>query len=192
MITTTNLQKGVSMTKEEFAKGISYLKKLYLKWDFDLSDMVLLEIWYGKFKDLTNESFIEVIKEYSSSNQFPPSSPFDLLNIIEDCDDVNSAWEKILHIISRSTNNSMFQNIMFKEQPKLYQFTANWNIDLVETDSYGNKCYGYQYGKLFKLEYQKHLDSKKVVKINGVLQAPNKLQIGSNTNTTKLLGGGQC
>lgn len=178
------------LDKKVFLKGLNYLKAMYINWQFSLTNKMLLEIWYDTFKDYEDSVFTETIKEYCKTKQFPPNSPYDILNCVENFADPNSAWETILDVINRSLNNSMFLNLMFKEQPKLYEFVKGWNIDTVAKDKGGNKCYGYILGKEFKRAYQNFLDSKNVVKINGLILKPsNNLQLENKNSNLSIEGG---
>lgn len=72
------------LSKEEFIAGITILKKLYLDWNFDLNDDIQISLWYSAFKNLTDEQFRNIIKEYHAHNRKPPTSVRDLTEILVD------------------------------------------------------------------------------------------------------------
>lgn len=154
------------MTQEEFLQGLSYLKAYYQNWNFNFQESFVLGIWYENLKHLDMDSYQEVIKNYCINNRFPPQSPFDILEMIPKEYSTDVAWDIIIDCINRSKDTQMFLNLVYKLYPKLYKFVMNFDLENVDEDSYGNKCYGYCYGKQFKKEYQQYLDSIKVKFIN--------------------------
>ena len=171
---------------KKFIMGLNLIKNTYLNWNFDIKNQMQVEIWYSKFKDMSDDDFKALIEEFTNKNVFPPNSPADILKYVKTYDSVDVAWTKILNIISRSINNQMFQNIMAKEESFLYQFVYSWNIDTVRKDTKGNNCYLYDFGKQFKRDYQRYLDSLKVKKVdNGALienKDSDKLLLENNTD----------
>lgn len=150
----------------KFIMGLNLIKNTYLNWNFDIKNQMQVNIWYSKFKDLPDDDFKTLIEEFTNKSVFPPNSPVDILKYVKTYDSVEVAWTKILNVIGRSINNQMFQNIMAKEENFLYQFVYSWNIDKVSSDTKGNKCYLYEFGKKFKMEYQRFLDNLKIKKID--------------------------
>lgn len=153
------------ITKKVFVEGLQYLKQIYIRWEINLIEIV--DAWY----DILNEeiqddlTYTSVIKNYTRQCKFAPGSPFDILETIPEELGLDEAWETILDIINRSSTNQIFLNMTKKEQPNLYSFVKGFNIDNLDTDSEGNKCYGYLLGKPFKKAYSDYLKQKKVVKI---------------------------
>lgn len=166
------------MEQREFGEGLALLKGFYTNWNLDLKNVMVISIWYENFKHLDMTSFQTMIKQYCMTNRFPPNSPFDLLDAIPKLYSVDEAWEIVLDAIRRSKDNSMFLNIMFKNQA-LYPFVKHFDIDNVEEDSYGNKCYGYSLGKRFKREYQEMLNQHSIMFVGN--------QIICNTQNQRLL-----
>ena len=72
------------LSKDEFIAGMTILKKSYLDWSFDLNDDVQIALWYSAFKNLNDEQFRNVIKEYHAHNRKPPTSIRDLTEILVD------------------------------------------------------------------------------------------------------------
>lgn len=70
------------LSKEKFIAGMTAFKKCYVGWEFDLNDDVQLGIWYSSFKNLTDEQFSNLIREYYSHNKKPPMSIRDLTEIL--------------------------------------------------------------------------------------------------------------
>lgn len=67
------------LNKETFLKGLQYLKACYVKWEFDLSNPVVIETWYRKFSKLTDNQYRLMIESFTDNNKFPPQSVADLL-----------------------------------------------------------------------------------------------------------------
>lgn len=155
------------LSKEKFLQGMTYLKAIYLNFALDTTNQMAMNVWYGELKEIDDEVFIAILKQYTKSKQFPPQSPYDILNTIETYQDEHKAWETILSVIKKSFNNSSFLTTMYKDYPSLYQFVKDWDIENVPLDKYENKCYGYHFGKPFKRAYKEFLKSKKIVKFEG-------------------------
>lgn len=164
------------MTTQEFGEGLNYLKCFYANWNLDISNHMVISIWYENFKNIEFRSFQEIVKLYCSNNRFPPQSPFDLIDIIPKELNVYEAWELIYDCIRRSSNNSIFLNMVLKQYPKLYPFVSSFDIDNVEKDSFGNKTIGYSLGRRFKREYKEYLDRINIKIIN------DRLISNSNNN----------
>ena len=158
---------------KKFLMGLNLLKCTYLNWNFDINNSMMIKSWYIKFQNLDDETFKNLLEKYTSESIYPPNSPLDILKYIKSYDSPEQAWNKILNIINRSINNQMFMNIMAKEENFLYQFVIEWDIDKVGVDSFGNKCYGYEFGRLFKRKYKDYLDSINIKKINNNLLIEN-------------------
>lgn len=72
------------LSKEKFIAGMTAFKKCFVGWEFDLNDDVQLGIWYSSFKNLTDEQFSNLIREYYAHNNKPPMSIRDLTEILVD------------------------------------------------------------------------------------------------------------
>jgi len=153
------------LDQKTFLQGLNYLKANYINWSFDIHNDIALKVWYKKLSCLEDATFMQLIELYTDKSKFAPQSPADLLNLVPQDLAPNDAWDIIYAIILRTFNNSSFLNTMAKEQPTLYPFVQFWDIENVSKDSEGNKCYGYQFGRQFKREYQTYLNSKKLVRI---------------------------
>ena len=67
-----------------FVAGMVTLQKVYPDWKFDVKDQAQVQIWYSSFKNLTEDQFKRLIKEYYSHNNKPPMSIRDLTEILVD------------------------------------------------------------------------------------------------------------
>lgn len=65
-----------------FIAGIVHLQKFYIGWQFDVKDEMQVKVWYAPFKNLTNEQYMWLIKEYKSHNDQPPKSVKNLTDIL--------------------------------------------------------------------------------------------------------------
>lgn len=72
------------LSKENFVAGMTILKKCYIGWEFNLNDDTQIILWYSAFKNLTDEQFRNMIKEYHAHNRKPPASIRDLTEILVD------------------------------------------------------------------------------------------------------------
>lgn len=168
------------MTGNEFGQGLTILKGFYTNWNLDITNPLILEIWYENFKHLDSTAFQHLIKRYCKVNRFAPNSPYDILDLIPKLYTPNEAWELVVDVIKRSKDNAMFLNIMYKQHPELYTFVKGFDIDNVKYDSYGNKCLGYELGKQFKRDYQTMLDSQQIKYVGNQLVYNNQLLLQSN------------
>lgn len=69
------------LSVKTFIGGMSMLKKVYIGWEFDIEDKMQVELWYSSFKNLTDERFNELIKDYITQNEYPPKSIKSLTDI---------------------------------------------------------------------------------------------------------------
>ena len=67
-----------------FVAGMVTLQKVYPDWKFDVKDQAQVQIWYSSFKNLTEDQFKRLIKEYYAHNNKPPMSIRDLTEILVD------------------------------------------------------------------------------------------------------------
>lgn len=72
------------LSKEKFIAGMTAFKKCFVGWEFDLNDDIQIGIWYSALKNLTDEQFSNLIKEYYYHNKKPPMSVRDLTEILVD------------------------------------------------------------------------------------------------------------
>ncbi len=70
------------LSKEKFIAGMTAFKKCFVGWEFDLNDDMQIGIWYSALKNLTDEQFNKLIKEYYYHNKKPPMSVRDLTEIL--------------------------------------------------------------------------------------------------------------
>ena len=72
------------LSAEKFIAGMTFLKKNYIGWQFDTKDEMQVKLWYSAFKNLTDERFNELIKDYIATNDKPPMCIRDLTDILVD------------------------------------------------------------------------------------------------------------
>lgn len=72
------------LTLQTFISGIELLKKCYIGWQFDTKDEAQVKVWYSSFRNLTDEQFKNLIKDYYTHNKQPPKSVRDLTDILVD------------------------------------------------------------------------------------------------------------
>lgn len=72
------------LTLQSFISGMELLKKCYVGWQFDTKDETQVKVWYSTFKNLTDEQYKNLIKDYYTHNKQPPKSIRDLTEILVD------------------------------------------------------------------------------------------------------------
>ena len=72
------------LSQEKFISGMEILKAAYFDFKFDTNNEMQVKVWYSVFKNLSDEAFINMIKEYYPINQHPPKCPRDLTSVIVD------------------------------------------------------------------------------------------------------------
>lgn len=70
------------LSAEKFISGMEMLKSGYIGWQFDTKNEMQVKMWYSVFKNLTDEQFANLIKEYYAHNKKPPMSARDLTEIL--------------------------------------------------------------------------------------------------------------
>lgn len=152
------------MNENEFVKSMMYLKNIYTNWNLNISNPDVLEAWFYYFKDIEISSFRKIVLSYCKANRYAPNSPYDLLDLIPKTYDENEAWEKILDVYKRSSNDQVFKATLHKEFPELYDFVSQYDFYNVPKDSFGNDCLGYCIGKNFKEDYKHYKDVNNIKK----------------------------
>ena len=69
---------------KSFLAGMTLLTKNYIGWQFDTKDEIQVKLWYSAFKNLTDERFNELIKDYIANNEYPPKCIKNLTDIYVD------------------------------------------------------------------------------------------------------------
>ena len=89
-----------------FVAGMVTLQKVFVDWKFDVKDETQVKIWYSSFRNLTDEQFKWLIKEYYSNNDQPPKCIKNLTDILVNRNIANAkikpekALETVREIIS--------------------------------------------------------------------------------------------
>ena len=63
---------------------MTLLKKNYVGWQFDTKDEIQVKLWYSAFKNLTDEQFESLVKDYIANNEYPPKCIKNLTDIYVD------------------------------------------------------------------------------------------------------------
>ena len=101
------------LSKETFLEGIGYIVAWYVNFKLQLKDKSGEEsfqysIWYGAFKNFSNEDFVNVVRGYCNEEMYPPSSPTSLLNYanVKMLDfrkqEIENAWQTLLQEIQKN------------------------------------------------------------------------------------------
>lgn len=72
------------LSQEKFISGMEILKAAYTDFKFDTSNEMQVKVWYSVFKNMSDEAFISMIKEFYPINQHPPKCPRDLTSVLVD------------------------------------------------------------------------------------------------------------
>ena len=72
------------LSVQSFITGMELLKSCYIGWQFDTKDEMQVKVWYSAFKNLTDDQFKSLIKDYYVHNKQPPKSVRDLTDILVD------------------------------------------------------------------------------------------------------------
>ena len=72
------------LSAEKFIAGMTLLKKNYIGWQFDTKDEIQVKLWYSAFKNLTDEQFESLVKDYIANNEYPPKCIKNLTDIYVD------------------------------------------------------------------------------------------------------------
>ena len=92
------------LDQKTFLQGINYLKANYINWGFDINNDLMLKVWFKKFSNLDNATFISLVERYTDLNKFAPNSPADLLDLLKEemlqmAQDPNDAWLEVRELI---------------------------------------------------------------------------------------------
>ena len=91
------------MTEKSFINGMNYLKSAYINWAFDMNSQMQIRVWYDAIKQLNDEEFIGIVKEFIGKNKFPPQSPVELLDVKVSNNyelSVDEAWNKAVRAMN--------------------------------------------------------------------------------------------
>lgn len=93
---------------ELMAWYVNFALKLYTR-DEEGEPIPTLQytMWYGAFKEYSDEDFVMILREYMKENVYPPSSPASITEyakkiLVKNYDlDINNAWQYLMSSISR-------------------------------------------------------------------------------------------
>jgi len=166
-----------------FTKGITHLKNIYANWNFDLKNKDMLSAWYDMFKNLDEETYRFIIKEYINTCEYAPQSPLSLLKLLDNYYTQkelppNEIWNKVLGLV-RSYGFKYGRTNIYKElqaYPVLTQTVKQYESELSNLmvgDTHTRKNFENAYSDNLKA-YAKQ-------------QKEKTLEIGTSKNDTKLL-----
>lgn len=72
------------LTKEKFIKAMGYLNAYYIHFKLDIENEYVLAVWYEPFQTMDDTTFSNLVKSYSKSEVYPPSSPTSLLDFFRE------------------------------------------------------------------------------------------------------------
>lgn len=167
------------LNDKTFLQGINYLKATYLNWNFDLNNDLMLKVWYKKLSVMDDETFMNLIEDFSNQSKYPPQSPADLLehlqkSMINKLPDSNEAWLKVLALVRYYGFNYHADKIYqeLEDNPALSKTVRQFENELRHLET--NDTYTPQ---RFKEVYKNNLENE--VRYNSGLLLDN--------NTTKLI-----
>lgn len=87
------------LDKTTFLKGLKYMNAYYASFNFNINDDYKIGVWYNIFKEVNNETYTGLIKNYCEKNIYAPQSPTHLLEYAKDIMIQNKltaeeAWER--------------------------------------------------------------------------------------------------
>ena len=72
------------LSKEKFIKAMGYLNAYYIHFKLDIENEYVLAVWYEPFQTMDDTTFSNLVKSYSKSEVYPPSSPTSLLDFFRE------------------------------------------------------------------------------------------------------------
>lgn len=128
------------MNKQSFAEAIEYLNAYYVNFKLDLSNHVVLRVWYDVFKDFDDDAFKSLVVSYAKDNVFPPQSPTHLLEFAKNemmkNVDAGEVFEKLITRIRANAYDLDLTIKKYETQPEvartireLYSDFKSWFAD---------------------------------------------------------------
>ena len=114
--------------KKEFINCISYLKAFYPKFNFDITNKLMLDVWYQSLNQVNNLPIL--IKNYTLNNKFPPLSPNDILEYLN----------TTKYVINGIDLGKLFENNInqyYIEISKLIEVNPNKAREIIKELEYG-------------------------------------------------------
>lgn len=92
------------LNKETFINGITIMQKMFLNWNFNSKDALMIQLWYQVFEGLSDDEFMKLIKTYCTTRIHAPGSPNEMLQILAEEEekkwpDPNKAFEAVRSLI---------------------------------------------------------------------------------------------
>lgn len=154
------------LDNKTFLQGINYLKANYLNWAFDLNNDLMLKVWYKKFSNLENATFIALVEKYTDNNKFAPNSPADLLELLkteitkQELDE-GEAWAYVRELIRKYgfyySADKIYKEL--EDKPALYKTVQQFEGELrgLRVDDTNTPL---RFKNAYKINLQRQVESK--------------------------------
>lgn len=70
------------LSQKSFIAGMKFLTANYVDWNFNINNPEQVSVWYSLIKNISDEQFSKLVKEYSIRNKYPPRCVRDLTEIL--------------------------------------------------------------------------------------------------------------
>lgn len=186
------------LSLQSFISGMELLKKCFIGWQFDTKDEMQVKVWYAAFKNLTDEQYKSLIKDYYVHNQQPPKSVRDLTNVLVDKIYLTAKIppEKGLGIVRDIISEC--GGWEYGGKTEIYKKLQNYPVSLMETvkefedslksmpanDPYVSERFRKAYAVRLRASAIREVDKRLGLSIND-----NNPTLGSAATQSKLLGG---
>lgn len=154
------------LDNKTFLQGINYLKANYINWGFDLNNDLMLKVWYKKFSNLENATFIALVEKYTDNNKFAPNSPADLLDLLKNEMtkqelDEGEAWALVRNLIRQYGfyyNADKIYKVL-EDKPALYKTVQQFEGELrgLQVDDTNTPL---RFKNAYKINVQRQVESK--------------------------------
>lgn len=155
------------LDKEVFKKGIAYLKACYINWQFDLTNNMMLDVWYRKFSKLNENQFKIMIENYTDNNSYPPQSPNDLLEEIKKVYksvemNPDQAWNYVLELKRTYSFHYNQEKIyqLLEDKPVLKKVVEEMESQLVDLKTSDVVNVSREFKKVYASYLESHVNDK--------------------------------
>lgn len=164
-----------------FLQGINYLKANYINWGFDLSNDLMLKVWYKKVSNLDASLFMQLVERYTDTNKYAPNSPAELLAVLDEQLfskelGANEAWGRLREIRQKYPLCYYYDDEKEKYYTELEQLTPALKQTAIEYEEelYCGRDDGYfidQFKKAYVNNLKKLIDQRKckLLGVNNIL-----------------------
>lgn len=160
------------LDQKTFLQGLNYLKANYINWGFDLTNDLMLKVWYKKFNNLDASVYMQLIERYTDTNKYAPNSPAELLAILDEqlyinVLNPNEAWGRLMDLMQKyplytlyADEGEKFYNELEALAPALKQTAKDFEYELKS----GRSNDGYfieQFKKSYITNVKKQVEQRK-------------------------------